>query len=100
MIVVSGLFEIDPSDRERALEMAKAVTAGTLEEPGCRTYGFWADPDDPGRFRVFEEWESQEALDAHFTTPHLVEFITGIASLAVRSTDVQRYDVSAQSKLM
>ena len=69
MIVVSGVMTFNPSIHDRVLERARTLTAETLKEPGCRTYGFWTDPDVPGRFRVFEEWDSQEALTGHFAAP-------------------------------
>jgi quinol monooxygenase YgiN len=94
MIVVSGEIVIDPADREAALEAAATVVAATLEEEGCVTYGFWADPVDPGRFRVFEEWESMEALLAHFGQPHMASFLETMGALDVRSSDVQQYDVT------
>lgn len=65
MIVVSGVMTFNPSIHDRVVERARTLTAETLKEPGCRTYGFWTDPDVPGRFRVFEEWDSQEALTGH-----------------------------------
>ena len=52
MIVVSGEIVIDPADREAALEATSTAVAATLEEEGCITYGFWADPGDESRFRV------------------------------------------------
>jgi quinol monooxygenase YgiN len=94
VIVVSGEITIDPADREAALEVTSAMVAATLDEEGCVTYGFWADPVDPGRFRVFEEWESMDALVAHFGQPHMATFMEAMGSLDVRSSDVQQYDVT------
>ena len=94
MIVVSGEITIDPADREAALEVTAAMVAATLDEEGCVTYGFWADPVDPGRFRVFEEWESMDALVAHFGQPHMATFLEALGGLDVRSSDVQQYTVS------
>src|SRR5580704_1234046 len=35
-------------------------------EPGCRRYIFAATLADPSRFVLVSEWETQEALDAHY----------------------------------
>lgn len=94
MIVVSGEIVIDPADRDVALDAAATVVAATLEEEGCVTYGFWADPADPGRFRVFEEWASPDALLAHFGQPHMATFLEVMGGLDVRSSDIQQYEVS------
>ncbi len=45
MIVVSGVMTFDPSAHDRVVQLARVLTTETLKEPGCLTYGFWADPD-------------------------------------------------------
>jgi len=94
VIVVSGEITINPADRDAALELTATAVAATLQEEGCVTYGFWVDPADPGRLRVFEEWESMDSLLAHFGQPHMGAFLDGMAGLDVRSSDIQQYDVT------
>ena len=74
MIVVSGRFRLPP-DRipEAQLAMAKVIAA-SLAEPGCRAYSYAEDVAEPGLFRVHEEWDSLEALKAHFATSHMGEW--------------------------
>jgi quinol monooxygenase YgiN len=91
MIIVSGIMTFKPSAHDHVVDRARVLTAETLKEPGCRTYDFWADPDLPGRFRVFEEWESQEALTEHFATPHFAAFGQGVADGELISMDMHRY---------
>jgi quinol monooxygenase YgiN len=91
MIVVSGIMAFDPASHERIIALARTLTRETLKEPGCRTYGFWADPDARGRFRIFEEWDSQEALTEHFAAPHFAAFGAGIGDLGLVNMDVHRY---------
>lgn len=91
MIIVSGIIAVDPSDHDRVVAMARDVAAASLEEAGCHAYGFWAHPDQPGRFRVFEEWESAQALEDHFATPHFQAFGAALAGVTVTEMDVNRY---------
>jgi quinol monooxygenase YgiN len=91
MIVVSGVMTFDAASHDRVLELARTLATESRKEPGCRTYGFWTDPDVPGRFRVFEEWESQAALTAHFATPHFAAFGGGLGDLGLVGMDVHRY---------
>ncbi len=100
MIIVSGTFEIDASQRDEALRVGATMAGASLAEPGCVTYGFWADPADPARLRVFEEWETEEALTAHFGTAHMTEFVAALPGLGVRNADVWRYEATAKSRLM
>ena len=99
MIVVSGVVEIDPEDRDTALEAASRMAQASRQEEGCHAYAFYVDVEDPGRIRVFEEWESQEALDAHFQTEHMAEFRRALGGLRIRGRRIHRYEVSDRSEL-
>lgn len=99
MIVVSGTFEIDPADRERALPVLLRMAAASRAEPDCLAYDFWADLENPARFRVFEEWRSAEALEAHFGTAHMAEFRQAIGGLRGLARDITRYEIGGTSQL-
>lgn len=99
MIIVSGTIRIAESDLERARPIATKMAADSLAEDGCNAYGFWADLGEPGLFRIFEEWESQEAMDAHSASPHFLQFMTDMGTLQITGMDISRYDVSAKGPL-
>jgi len=91
VIIVSGILTVDPSCHDRLVEYAREVATESLKEPGCRAYGLWADPDRPGRFRIFEEWDSQEALTEHFATPHFAAFGSALGEVELIGMDFHRY---------
>ncbi len=68
--------------------------AGTRQEAGNISYTFSADLEEPGLFHVFEQWESDEALKAHFTAPHMATFQKAMGGFGVKGMDIKRYDVS------
>ena len=98
-IVVSGEIRIDPEDFDAAVALAEPLVAATLEEAGNVTYGFWVDPTDRGRIRVFEEWETEAAMSAHGASAHLATFFAGMAALRIESVDLTRYDVASKGPL-
>ena len=95
MLVVAGYVTLEPAHREAAVAAALEVMDATRREPGCLSYTFSSDLADPGRFRIFEEWESAEALAAHFRTSHMAAFQKALGGLGVREVQVQRYDVAS-----
>lgn len=95
MLVVAGTIEIDPANRDAAVAAALRMMEETQREPGCLSYTFSADLAEPGRFRIFEEWQDEAALHAHFKAPHMAAFQKAVAGLGVRRMAIQRYDVSA-----
>lgn len=99
MIIVSGTLRIDPSDRERAVAIATTMAEASLAEEGCNAYAFWQDLADPDLYRVFEEWASTEALDAHFATPHMATLMEAMSTMKVSDLDLSRYEVADKAPL-
>ena len=62
MIVVSGRFRL-PLERiaDARPYMAKVIAASSAE-PGCRVYSYAEAIDEPGLFRVYEEWDGQASV--------------------------------------
>ena len=100
MVVVAGTVNINPITREEAARVALKMVAATKQEAGCLAYDFWSDLADPNRFHVFEEWETQEALEEHFQTPHMAEFMEALPALVAGPPNIMRYEVGAVSQLI
>jgi quinol monooxygenase YgiN len=100
MIVVSGVLKMDPANHETFADMAAKCAAASNAEEGVVAYGFYADPQNPGTFRVFEEYVDEAALNSHFASPHLAEFMGALGSVGITEGALHRYDVSDKSKLM
>lgn len=99
MLVVAGHIRLDPDKREAAIAAAVEVMKATREEEGCISYTFSADLSDPGRFLLFEEWKSQDALTAHFATPHMATFQAAMGGFGIQEMNVQKYEVSSVGPL-
>ena len=82
------------------VELIGPLVESTLAEDGNVTYGFWADPSNPGVFRVYEEWASAEAMGEHMATEHMATFLGGMANLAVTRTELYQHEVAETSRLM
>lgn len=95
MLIIAGTFVIDEKQREAAIAAATAMMADTRKEQGCHAYTFSCDFADPARFHLFERWESQAALDAHFIAPHMARFQAELGKFGVREFAVQKYTISA-----
>jgi quinol monooxygenase YgiN len=99
MVLVSGRFRL-PLERiaEARPAMAKVIAA-SLAEPGCRDYSYAEDIREPGLFRVHEEWDSLEALRAHFATDHMKEWQSMRETLGFHDREVAAYEVSEPTPL-
>ena len=64
MIIVSGQLRVDPSDRDAYVDANLAVIELARAAPGCLDFQVTADPLEPGRINVFEQWESVADVEA------------------------------------
>lgn len=94
MIVIAGTAPIDPLKREEAKTIIKKMMDATALEDGCISYEFTFNPWDDAEVRLFEEWESQEALDTHFETAHMAEFRKALPEFVTGKFAIKRYVVS------
>jgi len=93
MLIVAGEVKLaDVAEVEKARDAVVAMVAATNEEAGCIVYSFAQDLSDPTVIRIFEKWESQEALTAHFTSPHMATFMEAMASAKIESMETKLYD--------
>jgi len=100
MILVSGEVQVRPERRDAAVELARWMMTETAKESGCVAYRFYADLEDPDRIRVFELWESQAALGAHFETEHMAEFNRRLPEMLASAPDIRRYETDAGERLL
>jgi quinol monooxygenase YgiN len=67
----------------------------THKEEGNLAYAFSQDLEDEGLIHIFEKWESQDALDFHFKTPHMAEFQKKVGALGVKGMNLEKYEVAS-----
>jgi len=66
------------------------------KEPGCHTYAFSTDINDPTMVRITELWQDRAALEAHFGMPHMAEFSAALGQLDVQSMDVRAHELGPE----
>jgi quinol monooxygenase YgiN len=99
MIVVVGKVWTDAQQRAELVRVGEAVATASREEAGCLDYRVYQRTDDENAFVFVEEWESREALDAHFATAHVATFMRDLAPLMTAPPDVKFHDVSGSRTL-
>ncbi|HTN99351.1 MAG TPA: putative quinol monooxygenase [Microthrixaceae bacterium] len=100
MLIVSGVITFDPAKQADLVALVEPLVTATLAEAGNITYGFWLDPLDAGRTRVYEEWESTDAMNEHMGTAHMAAFMEGMGGIGVTGVEIIQHEVTNSSKLM
>ena len=84
MILVIGRYSIDPAQHEAFVAFARELVIRERQQAGCLAFDIYEDVTTPNAFLMIEQWESEEALDAHTSSEAfeqgetaLNEFIVG-----------------------
>jgi quinol monooxygenase YgiN len=95
MIVVTGVFMVEPADRDAFLEAAKEGMRRSRAEDGCQEYVLAADPLEPGRVVLSERWRDRAALDAH-----IAGLTGGGGGPRPTSTSIDIHEVASTEKMV
>ncbi len=93
MIIISATLDFaSEADRDRAVRDTTPIQAATREdEAGCRAYCFAADPAVPNRIQVYELWDDEPTLAAHFKHPNYEAMKDALQAVGIVDTENQMY---------
>jgi quinol monooxygenase YgiN len=94
MIIVSGTLFVDSAERATYLAGCEDVIRQARQAPGCVDFHLTADPLEPDRIKVFEQWESVEAVEAFRGSGP-----SGEQQAAIRVAQVFQHEVASSSRL-
>lgn len=77
-VVVVATVEVKPGSEEATQALLETAITATHAEPGCITYALHRDFEQPQRFVMVERWASREALEEHFTQPHMAALFAAL----------------------
>ncbi|MEM7018713.1 MAG: antibiotic biosynthesis monooxygenase [Pseudomonadota bacterium] len=93
MIIIAGYIDLaDANKMAEALERAKPLQQATRDdEPGCQAYVFSEDPCVPGRIVVYELWDDEASLAAHFKHQNYFNMGAMLADVGIAAADNNKY---------
>jgi quinol monooxygenase YgiN len=94
MIIVSGALYVDEADRDSYLESCRDVIVAARKSDGCTDFHLAADPIEPDRINVYEQWESVEAVESFRGSGPSSE-----QTAAIRDARVSQHEVASSTKL-
>lgn len=95
MLVIAGTIRLDPAKQEEATAAAVEMMKETHEEEGNIEYVFSSDLSEPGLFYIFEKWESEDALDFHFKSPHMAAFQGKMGGFGIQDMKVEKFEIAS-----
>jgi quinol monooxygenase YgiN len=99
MIVVVGRVRSQPDKRAELIRLGQAVAASSRTDPGCLSYRLYEDTESENEFVFIEEWDSEEALQQHFATSHIAEFMRAFPATLAAPPDVKFHTIASSRDL-
>jgi quinol monooxygenase YgiN len=90
VIAIAEMFGLSGRRYELAALLERFERRAT-GEPGCRRYTFAAALADPGTFVLVSEWDSEDALDAHYRSEAFTDFQFELDGLLARPSELTVY---------
>ena len=100
MIIVMGHAKLGPGEIDRLGDAMATQIAATLAEDGCLHYGYSRDVLEPDTMIISERWRDNDAITAHFASPHMAAFNAVLASAKVFEVSVKAYENGEVRTLM
>lgn len=100
MYVMKATIPVDPDQREAAVEAAADLARQSREEAGVIDYRVAADVEDENVLRFFEQYEDQDAVDAHMESDHFQAFQGQVEEFVAGEIELIQFDVSGSEELM
>jgi quinol monooxygenase YgiN len=103
MLIVQGVFRVDPAERDAFLEERIETMRISRDEPGCLEYVVAADPVESDRVVLAERWESMDDLNEHTRALNRRRRAASEAGappgVAARSTDIAIYHIESVQQM-
>jgi len=97
MLAISGLLRFPLDARDEMVGVLTQLAERTRQDAGCIEYWWSEDLSEPGAFRFFEAWESEETFAVHRDAPYEHDFndrylpcLVGADAREYTVTDVRR----------
>ena len=94
-LTVIARIKARPNKVGELLSALTSLLEPTRKEPGCLSYVLLQNNEDPTDFTFVEEWQSNAALESHFTTKHFKEALGTLPNLLAAEPDIRRYHVAS-----
>lgn len=95
MIVIAGHLSLKADKTESAAVALAELVSATRAESGCIEYAMGFDLVDPTLVRIFEVWESDDALANHAGSSHVDQWRKEAPSMMAGPISLMRYVVES-----
>ena len=94
VLVVVATLSGKPEQREVIAAALSNAAATFRKEPGCLSYAFHRDLENPDSYVSVETWKDQASLDAHFETQDMATLNAAAGELLSAPPVIETYETA------
>jgi quinol monooxygenase YgiN len=92
MVVLTAIFQAAEGKGDDIEREFKKLTPKVLKDPGAITYAIHRAVDNPNKFLVYEQYESQDAFKYHQQTEHFKAYRQATRGMFIGQTEITFYN--------
>jgi len=92
MICVAVTYIMREGTEAQAIELFGKLAPETRKEPGCRMYEVHRSTTNPLQFFLYEQYDDQDALDAHRAADHFERYAKNGLFALIESRSPEIYE--------
>lgn len=96
-IIIYALIEVEAEKRAGLLSLLQSYLPKVHAQEGCIRYDWAADSKISTQINVYEEWESEAALDAHFTGKNFAAIGKALGEFGLLGASAKKFRVDAEA---
>jgi quinol monooxygenase YgiN len=100
MILMHAEMPVAPEHREQALDLCEELAEASRAEAGVVDYRVTTDVEAPDTIRVIEQYEDDDAVEAHMSSGHFESFQADIAPHLAGEPELYRFEVDSKTRVM
>ncbi|MCW5937522.1 MAG: antibiotic biosynthesis monooxygenase [Fimbriimonadaceae bacterium] len=94
VIILTAYSHLRAGTEQTAFELSRANKARALTEAGCLKFDYYTSVEDPLKIVFVEEWESMDALNAHFEGPAFKGFFDGFVACLEAPPEIRIFEAT------
>jgi quinol monooxygenase YgiN len=100
MILMHAEMPVATEHREQSLDLCEELAEASRAEAGVVDYRVTTDVEAPDTIRVIEQYEDDDAVEAHMSSGHFESFQAAIASHLAGEPELYRFEVDSKTRVM
>jgi len=96
-IIICAVINVEAKRRQSLLDLLQGYLPAVHKQMGCIRYDWAADSAVDTQLNVYEEWESEAALEAHFAGDNFASIGKAMREFGILGASANKFLVKAEA---